>query len=157
KLADLPITVTETSEAKGEYMRYTSALNAVAGMLAGIAALMAGGVLINLLYLQYYRKKSSLVIMRINGFTPAETAGYVLGESVVTHIVGIVLGIFGGTWLSGYILRLMEGRQFHILRSPQPLAWLIGGLILLIFSAVIHAIIVKAVVNLKPSEDVLIR
>ncbi len=157
KLKDLSVTVTETSDAKGEYMRYTSALNGVAGMLAGIAALMAGGVLINLLYLQYYRKKSSLVIMRINGFTPAETAGYVLGESVVTHLVGIVLGIFGGTWLSRYILRLMEGRQFHIIRSPQPVAWLIGGLILLIFSAVIHAIIVKAVVNLKPSEDVLIR
>ena len=157
KLSQLPVTVIEKTEKKGEYMSYTSALNAVAGLLAALAAFMAGGILINLIYLQYYRRKSSLVVMRINGFTPAETAGYVLGESVITHIIGMVLGIFGGTMLSGYILRMMEGRQFHIIRSPQYAAWIVAAVILLIFSVIIHSVIVRAVIHLKPSEDVMIR
>ena len=157
RLSLLPVTVIRTNDKKQEYLKYTTALNAVAALLAAIAAFMAGGVLINLIYLQYYRKKSSLVVMRIHGFTAMETAGYVLGESILTHIVGIVLGILGGTWLSGKILRLMEGRQFHIIRSPQYGAWIVAALILLFFSVVIHSIIVRAVVKLKPTEDVMIR
>ena len=157
KLSQLPVNVIRTSDKKQEYLRYTTALNAVAALLAAIAAFMAGGVLINLIYLQYYRKKGSLVIMRINGFTAMETAGYVLGESILTHVVGIVFGILGGTWLSGRILRLMEGRQFHIIRDPQIAAWVVATVILLFFSVIIHSVIVRAVVKLKPTEDVMIR
>ena len=157
QLSQFSVTLIETEDKKQEYLQYTSALNAIAGMLAGIAALMAGGILINLIYLQYYRRKSSLVVMRINGFTPAETAGYVLGESVITHVVGMALGIFGGTWLSAKILRMLEGRQFHIVRSPQIGAWIVAAVILLIFSTIIHSVIVRKVVHLKPSEDVMIR
>lgn len=157
KLSQLPVHVMRTSDKKQEYMKYTTALNAVAALLAAIAAFMAGGVLINLIYLQYYRKKGSLVVMRINGFTAMETAGYVLGESILTHVAGIVLGIIGGTWLSGKILRLMEGRQFHIIRDPQITAWVVAAVILLFFSVIIHMIIVRAVVKLKPTEGVMIR
>ena len=157
KLAGLPVTVIDIDEKKEEYLGYTTILNTVAGLLAGVAALMAGGVLVNLIYLQYYRKKGSLVVMRINGFTPAETVGYVLGESVITHIVGMVLGIIGGTWFSGRILSLMEGRQFHVIRTAQPVAWLFAAIIMLAFSVIIHAVIVRAVIRLKPTEDVMIR
>ncbi len=157
KLASLSVTVTSTQEKEKEYLGYTTALNAVAAILAAIAALMAGGVLINLIYLQYYRRKNSLVVMRINGFTPVETASYILTESVFTHIIGITVGIIGGTLLSGSILRLIEGRQFHIIRTPQTDAWMIAALILLLFSGIIHAIIVRAVIKLRPTEDVMVR
>lgn len=157
RLEALPVSVTEATEKQEQYKSFTSALNLVAGLLAGIAALMAGGVLMNLIYLQYYRRKRSLVIMRINGFRASETAGYVLGESAVTHVLGIALGIAGGTWFARRVIFLVEGRQLHIVRSPQPLAWLISVVIMLLFSAAIHAVIVRAVVRLKPTEDVMIR
>ena len=157
ELGRLPVTVVDVREKKEEYLGYTAILNTVAGVLAGVAALMAGGVLVNLIYLQYYRKKGSLVVMRINGFTPAETVCYVLGESVITHIVGMVLGILGGTWFSGRILHLMEGRQFHIIRTAQPMAWLMAAVIMLVFSVAIHSVIIRAVIRLRPTEDVMIR
>ena len=157
KLSALPVSVTTSAEKQEEYKSYTSALDLIAGLLAGIAALMAGGVLLNLIYLQYYRKKRSLVIMRINGFTTGETAGYVLGESAVTHALGIVLGVVGGTWFGRRIICLMEGRQLHIVRAAQPLAWLISAAVMLLFSAAIHAVVVRAVMRLKPTEDVMIR
>ena len=157
RLRELPVTVTESEAKQEEYKSYTSALDLIAGVLAIIAALMAGGVLLNLIYLQYYRKKRSLVIMRINGFTARETAGYVLGESAVTHILGIVLGILGGAWLGRRIICLMEARQLHIVRHVQPMGWLLSVCIMLLFSFVIHAVIVRAVVRLKPTEDVMIR
>ncbi len=157
KLAQLPVSVTESTAKQEEYKVFTSALNMIAGLLAGIAALMAGGVLMNLIYLQYYRKKRSLVIMRINGFTTGETSGYVLGESTITHLLGILLGIVGGAWFGRRIICLVEGRQLHIVRSVQPLAWLLSVGIMLLFSAAIHAVIVRAVVHLKPTEDVMIR
>ena len=95
--------------------------------------------------------------MRINGFTVGETAGYVLGESAVTHVLGIVLGVAGGTWFGRRIICLMEGRQLHIVRDAQPLAWLLSVAVMLLFSAAIHAVVVRAVVRLKPTEDVMIR
>ncbi len=157
RLRELPVTVTESETKQEEYKSYTSALDLIAGVLAIIAALMAGGVLLNLIYLQYYRKKRSLVIMRINGFTAKETAGYVLGESAVTHVLGIILGILGGAWLGRRIICLMEARQLHIVRHVQPMGWLLSVCIMLLFSFVIHAVIVRAVVRLKPTEDVMIR
>ena len=157
KLAQLPVSVTESTAKQEEYKVFTSALNMISGLLTGIAALMAGGVLLNLIYLQYYRKKRSLVIMRINGFTTRETAEYVLGESAVTHALGILLGIAGGAWFARRIICLLEGRQLHYVRSAQPLAWLLSVGIMLLFSAMIHAVIVRAVVHLKPTEDIMIR
>ena len=157
KLGALPVSVTTSAEQQEKYKSYTSALDLIAGLLAGIAALMAGGVLLNLIYLQYYRRKRSLVVMRINGFTVGETAGYVLGESAVTHVLGIVLGVAGGTWFGRRIICLMEGRQLHIVRDAQPLAWLLSVAVMLLFSAAIHAVVVRAVVRLKPTEDVMIR
>ena len=93
---------------------------------------MAGGVLANLIYLQYYRKKRTLVIMRIQGFSAAGTIGYVLGESVFTHAAGIVLGIAGGSFLARRVIGLMEGRQLHIVRSVQPLGWLLSASVMLL-------------------------
>ena len=157
RLRDLPLTVTESLKKQEEYRSYTAALDLIAGLLAGIAALLAGGVLLNLIYLQYYRRKRSLVVMRINGFTTGETAGYVLGESAVTHVLGFVLGILGGAWLGRRIICLMEARQLHIVRHVQPLGWLLSVGIMLLFSTAIHAVIVRAVSRLKPTEDVMIR
>lgn len=156
-LENLPVTVTDMKTKEEEYLGYAAALKTVAVLLIGLAALMAGGVLINLIYLQYYRKKRSLVIMRINGFTPIKTAGYVLGESVVTHIIGMILGIAGGSWFSLRILRIVESRLFYIIRSPQPVAWLLAAAVMLVFSFMIHSVIVRSIIKLKPTEDVMIR
>jgi len=156
-LEGTPVNVIESTKKQDEYKSFTSVMNLIAGVLTGIAALMAGGVLLNLIYLQYYRKKRSLIVMRINGFTTWETAGYVLGESVATHVLGIIFGIIGGAWFGHRVICLVEGRQLHIIRSVQPLAWLLSVVIMLLFSVVIHAVIVHAVVRLKPTEDVMIR
>ena len=157
KLNGFSVTVTEMEKQKEEYKSYTSALNMIAGLMTGIAALLAGGVLSNLIYLQYYRKKRSLVIMRINGFTTFETVRYVLGESVVTHGFGMILGIAGGSWLGHRIICLMEARQLHIIRNVQPMAWVISVFVMLLFSFVIHAMVIRAVLRLKPTDDIMIR
>ena len=156
-LEGLPVTVIRAEAKKTEYTGYTSALDSVAGLLAGVSALMAGGVLANLIYLQYYRKKRTLVIMRIQGFSAAGTMGYVLGESVFTHAAGIVLGIAGGSFLARRVIGLMEGRQLHIVRSVQPLGWLLSASVMLLFSILIHAVVVRAVLRLKPTDEIMIR
>jgi hypothetical protein len=69
----------------------------------------------------------------------------------------MLLGIGGGAWLGRRIIGLMEGRQLQIARSAQPLGWLLAVVIMLLFSAAIHAVIVRAIVRLKPTEDVMIR
>ena len=46
ELGRLPVTVVDVREKKEEYLGYTAILNTVAGVLAGVAALMAGGVLL---------------------------------------------------------------------------------------------------------------
>ena len=147
------VNITKMSDKKEEYKNYTSALNIISGLLTGIAAFMAGGVLYNLIYLQYYSKKRSLVVMRINGFSVGETVKYVLSESLVTHILGMIFGIFTGALLAYRIICLMEGRQLHIVRDADPLSFLFSMLVMLLFSTFIHIVIVKAVAGLKPNSS----
>jgi ABC-type antimicrobial peptide transport system permease subunit len=71
-------------------------VTAVVALFIFMAAVMAGVVLMNLTNIYFLQKKQELTIMRINGFTVREVIGYMLRETVVTTLVGIVCGIGAG-------------------------------------------------------------
>ena len=117
-----------------------------------LAAIMAGVVLTNLTNICIMQKKRELVVMRINGFTVKEVIGYVLRETIVTTIAGIVLGIALGSGIAYRIVRSMEQAFIRFDRSVSPLAWLYGALITVLFTVIINVIVLRKVKHLKLTD-----
>ena len=130
----------------------TSMVHSVVLMFIGIAAIMAGVVQMNLTNMYVLQKKRELTIMRINGFTTKEVIGYLLRETVVTTILGILLGIAAGTGVAYNIVRTMEQSFLQFDRSVNITAWLCGAGLTVVFTVIVNAIALRNVKNLKLTD-----
>ena len=130
----------------------TSVMTAVVALFIFMAGIMAGVVVMNLTNIYIMQKKRELTVMRVNGFTVKETIGYVLRETVFTTAVGILLGIGIGAGLGYAIVRALEQPFVQFDRSVAVSAWLYAAAITLVFAAVINAIVLRKVKNLKLTD-----
>ena len=130
----------------------SSLVTAVVALFIFMAAVMAGVVLTNLTNTYILQKKMELTIMRINGFTVREVIGYVSRETVITTIVGILLGIAAGAGMAYQITRAMESVFIQYDRSVNPLAWALGAAITGIFALLINVFVLRKVRDLKLTD-----
>ena len=130
----------------------TSMINGLVLLFIFIAALMAGVVQMNLTNMYILQKKRELIIMRVNGFTVKEVIGYVLRETVLTTIAGIVLGIALGSVVSYSILRTMEQTFIQFFRGVCVPAWLIGAGLTVVFTVIVNFIALRKTKDLKLTD-----
>ncbi len=90
--------------------------------------------------------------MRINGFTVREVIGYVLRETVVTTLLGILFGIAMGAGVAYNITRSMESVFIQYDRSVSPVAWLYGAVITTVFALIINAVVLRKVRDLRLTD-----
>ncbi|MBR4905589.1 MAG: FtsX-like permease family protein [Clostridia bacterium] len=130
----------------------TASINSVDALLIAIAAIMAGVVLLNLTNTFVLQKKRELIIMRINGFTVKELIGYLLRETAVTTVIGILLGVAAGCGIGYYIVRSVELPYTQFDRGVYAPAWLYAAGITALFAVVINAIALMKVKKLKLTD-----
>ena len=121
-------------------------------LLIFMAALMAGVVLMNLTNIYYLQKKRELTIMRVNGFTVREVIAYMTRETVLTTILGILLGIGEGSAVAYRIVRAMEQPVIQLDRSVSYAAWIMGALITLVFTVLVNRAVLRKVRDLKLTD-----
>jgi ABC-type antimicrobial peptide transport system permease subunit len=90
--------------------------------------------------------------MRINGFTVKELIGYLLRETAVTTVIGILLGVALGCGIGYYIVRSVELPYTQFDRSICVPAWLYAAGITALFAVVINAIALMKVKKLKLTD-----
>ena len=119
---------TEKSDvSKSAFDNVTSVLNPVIVLFIFLAVMMASVVLGNLTNLYMLRKKKELTIMRINGFTVAETVAYMMRETIFTTFFGVLTGCMTGYFMSYRILRALEQPYIRLVREISVKAWIIGA------------------------------
>lgn len=104
----------------------------------GIAIMMSFLVLANLADIFVKRKKKELAVMRINGFTISETVGYLANESIITTVSGVIIGVLIGIILNPFVIKKMEQPDLCFDRSIHPFAWIIAGVITLLFAVIVY-------------------
>ncbi len=124
-------------------------MNIVVYVMIVMSAIMAGVVLLNLVRIQINQKKNELIVMRINGFTIWETAGYILKENMITTAAGIVLGLGLGTVISKLVLNTVERVDLQMIREVSVPSLIFSALITLFFAAVINFIALRSIRKLK--------
>ena len=145
------VSYTEKAESREQYENMTGVLISISLLLTVAAALMAWFVLLNLINMYLIRKKTELIVMRVNGFTTKETKRYISMESVITTII-ILLGLVAGTGIAWYIQRLLEKPQMGFIHSLCPEAWIPASVITAIFALVINVVAMRKIKDLRLTD-----
>ena len=140
------------TEDKGKLELVTNVFNKVAILLLVIAGLMAYFILLNITKMYVNQKTRELTIMRINGFTVKEVKRYLNTETIITSIIGILLGIGIGALMGYIVIRFIELSHAQLVRTPSCLEWLISAAITAAFSIAINAFGTRKVKNLKLTD-----
>ncbi|MBE5996431.1 MAG: FtsX-like permease family protein [Lachnospiraceae bacterium] len=134
------------------YLQQIAVLGMITGMLIVAAGMMAFFVLLNLINMYLNKKKKELTVMRINGFSVKEVIRYVAGESEVTTVFGILLGLLVGSGIGYLIVRFIEQSQIGLMRNISIKGWLYSAVLTAAFALVINIIALRKVKTLKLSD-----
>ena len=129
-----------------------SMVDSVVVLFIVIAAVMALVVQLNLTNMYINGKKRELIIMRINGFTVKEVKRYVLRETVLTTILGIIFGIGIGSAIAYRIIRILEQAFFRFDRRINIIAWIIAAALTVIFTVIVNAIALRKTKTMKLTD-----
>ena len=144
--------LTPAAEDRGKLELVTNVFNKVAILLLVIAGLMAYFILLNITKMYVNQKTRELTIMRINGFTVKEVKRYLNTETIITTIIGILLGIGVGALMGYIVIRFIEMPHAQFVRTPYILGWVISAAITAVFSIVINAFGTRKVKDLKLTD-----
>ncbi len=129
-----------------------STVDSVVALFIVIAAVMALVVQLNLTNMYINGKKRELIIMRINGFTVKETKQYVMRETVLTTVLGIMLGFGAGSLIAYRIIRILEQPFFRFDRRVSFTSWLIAAIITVVFTVIVNTIALRKVKTMKLTD-----
>jgi len=130
--------LTSTKDLKSRMEDMLKSLNKVVYVLIVSAGLLAFVVLYNLANVNISERKRELATLKVLGFYDKEVYDYVTKEIIVLTILGICLGLFGGYYLSVFILKTCETEPliFRIVALPE--SYVISALITIVFTVIVN-------------------
>ena len=81
-----------------------NALNSVIGVLIVSAGALAFVVLYNLTNININERIREIATLKVMGFYDSEVDSYIFRENLILTLMGIAAGLFGGTFLSYFII-----------------------------------------------------
>ena len=122
------------------YQSTKSVFNMVAWIMLLISLIIMFVIMINLNNILVNRRMKELLIMKINGFSNNQVIGYLLRETLLVNLIGIVLGIGIGIAMNGMQVRGVEPEAVMYVRSVSLLAWGLSAGINILTAGIINAI-----------------
>ena len=83
-------------------------------------------IMINLTNILVNRRMKELLVMKVNGFSAGQVSGYLLRETMLINLAGMVLGLIAGILMSGMIVQSIESDYVMYLRSVSVISWCIS-------------------------------
>ena len=146
------VSVTFKKNAMDELSTFSALLNVVVGALTLISILMLVLILINFTGIYLNRRMRDLAVMRINGFSMRQCVGYLIRETLLTNVIGILLGVASGIFVARAVVLGIEQPYVQFLRSPSVVAWVIAVTVEVVFSVLINYLVFRRVKRLKLTD-----
>ncbi|MDO5784296.1 MAG: hypothetical protein Q4P20_04440 [Eubacteriales bacterium] len=115
-------------------------LDQVVMILIGAAAALAIVVLYNLSNINISERIRELATIKVLGFYDIEVYQYNTRENIVLTLLGTVIGLFGGRWLTSFILKTMEMQGIVFEPTVAWKSYLLSAVITLVFATLINFI-----------------
>ena len=106
-------------------------LKATAWAVGGCGLVLGGLGVANTMIMSVFTRIREIAILRVNGFSNAQIATMIFGESAVVSLLGAVLGLVTGTCLL-FTLKLIPALHGYVDVSIQPVVMLIVILLALL-------------------------
>lgn len=113
------------------------ALNSVVGVLIISAGALAFVVLYNLTNINITERIREIATLKVMGFFDIEVDSYIFREIIILTLMGIAVGLFGGTFLASFIIQTAEIDLVMFGRDISVMSYVYSALITLVFSIVV--------------------
>ena len=130
--------VSDTQSAKDAVDDRFSLLDQVVGILIVAAAALAMVVLYNLSNINISERIRELATIKVLGFYDMEVYQYNTRESIILTLLGTLVGLGGGRWLTNFILKTMEMQGIVFEPTVAWKSYVIAGVITIVFATVIN-------------------
>lgn len=130
--------VSATQAAKDAVNERFDLLDQVVWILIVAAAALAVVVLYNLSNINISERIRELATIKVLGFYDIEVYQYNTRESIVLTLLGTLLGLAGGHWLTEFILKTMEMQGIVFAPTVAWKSYLLAGVITIVFATAIN-------------------
>ena len=115
-------------------------MNYVVVILIVASALLAFVVLYNLANINIAERQREIATLKVLGFYNKEVDNYINKENIIFTIIGVVLGLVFGTFLTDGIIASVEIDKLRFLKNIEPISYVYSAAITILFSLIVKKI-----------------
>lgn len=127
-----------SSDTKNNYKDMMNTLNYVILILIVCAAALAFVVLYNLASVNISERRRELATIKVLGFYNEEVTKYIYKEMFILTIIGSLLGLILGSFLTLYVIRICETNLFMFTFNINFISYLLSFIITLLFLFIVN-------------------
>ncbi len=120
-----------------QFYNTITSMQAIVIVIVLTAGALAFVVLYNLTNINIEERVREIATIRVLGFNTKETAGYVFRENVILTLLGIAVGLGLGTWMTDYVVNIIEMELVMFGRGVSWISYISSILITAAFAALV--------------------
>lgn len=127
-----------SSDTKNNYKDMMNTLNYVILILIVCAAALAFVVLYNLASVNISERRRELATIKVLGFYDEEVTKYIYKEMLILTIIGSLIGLILGSFLTLYVIKICETNLFMFTFNINFISYLLSFIITLLFLFIVN-------------------
>lgn len=127
-----------SSDTKNNYKDMMNTLNYVILILIVCAAALAFVVLYNLASVNISERRRELATIKVLGFYNEEVTKYIYKEMLILTIIGSLIGLIVGSFLTLYVIKICETNLFMFTFNIKFISYLLSFIITLLFLFIVN-------------------
>ncbi len=116
----------------------TANMSSIVLVIIVAAGLLAFIVLYNLVNINVAERTRELATLKVLGYRDHETSAYIYRENIICSVIGILLGLFGGIFLEGFVIRTAEVESAMFSPDIPWYCFLFAGVLTFVFTLVVN-------------------
>ena len=130
--------ITNTNEIVDTLNDTIKSLDSVVFILIVSSAMLAFVVLYNLANINIIERKREIATLKVLGFYDYEVDSYIIKETIILTIIGIILGLISGLYLCYFIISSCETDNLMFLRNIEVPSYIISTIITISFTLLVN-------------------
>lgn len=118
-----------------------NSLNSVVLILIFLSGALSLVVLYNLSYINISERKREIATLKVLGFTDKEVDNYITKETIILTLIGIILGLVFGIFLTNIIINTVEIEMVRFLHNIKIISFIITSIIVMLFTLIVNKVI----------------